>query len=461
MYRIPDSLLAIPAPSTEETFGYPAVSVDKRVVVQMLRSGSYAELDQYFSRLQSATLSRIQLEYDFLDASRAFNTGDTTLGPLIEAWIASAPASAHARTARATWYLGRAWYVRGGGFAKEVSEGAMWEMGRYAALAGQEARTALELDSTHLIAYYELLRALQLTGEPAEGVLGAGRRHFPGSYILPRQHLNRLLPRWGGSYRAMAAFAAHVAADSLLNPRLVTLQGAVAADLSKIALSAKDFDEAIGQANAALRYGPELFYLLQRGEVFVRFLDNGRGIADLNAVLARRPQDPDALRYHGWAAGQAASGTLGHERRAALAQSRADFELILAFDPTDSLALEGLARAVHEQEHCPNDFRECGGSQAGVWATLKAVFRDMGRMLAFLGVLGFVGVWGFFKWARNGFWVPGYVHLLAFAALALVVVIDIMWVRTGMPMTTRRWLVIPFFPGVVYFLFIGLGGVRR
>ena len=90
-YRVPPSQLAIPDPATDETLGYPAVSADKRAAVRMLRERKFAELDQYLTGLQDAARKRIQLEYDLVDATRAFATADSTMELLLTEWIAALP----------------------------------------------------------------------------------------------------------------------------------------------------------------------------------------------------------------------------------------------------------------------------------------------------------------------------------------------------------------------------------
>ncbi len=463
IYRIQPSHLAIPAPGVEDVLGYPAVSVDKLVVLDMLRQRRFDDLDQYLTGLQDTVRGRIQREFDLVDASRAFATADTTLGPLIQQWISAKPRSAHARTAEASWYLASAWFARGHGSAGEVGARAWQEVAQDVERAVASANAALMIDSAQMMAYAELLGSLTLQGDRvrARTVLDAGRQWYRGSYYLPHQFLYLLQPRWGGSHEAMQAFASEIAADSVINPRLRTFLGAVEADESANALMADDFDGAVGHATAALRYGPEFYFLLQRGHARVYFTDNGRGITDLNLALAQRPQYPDALTYHAFAALSSARYSKGGEREFALHQAIRDFESILSFDPMDPDARDGLKKATYELKTCPEYFPECGGSEAGPAKVFTAVWRDVGGYLAYLGVLAFVSWFGFFRWVRGGLRLPGYVHLLAVLALITIGYLDYLWVQTGAPMTLRRWILIPFFPGLVYFLFVGLGGAGR
>ncbi|MEO8635611.1 MAG: DUF4034 domain-containing protein [Gemmatimonadales bacterium] len=454
IYRVPASQLAIPPLASVEILGYPGVTVDKRVVVQMLRQRDFSGLDRYFTGLQDAVRKRIQLEYDLVDATGAFATADSTLQPLLDEWVAAAPASAHARTARAHWYLARAWQ------ASDASPSRSGEVADYAHPATEELTGALRIDGAQFMATSGLLEVMMLQGDrtQARALFDAARKFYPGSHYLPHRYLFLLQPRWGGSYEAMATFAAEVAADSLLNPRLRTFLGAVEADRSDMAIEAVNFDEAVRHASAALQYGPEFYYLVQRGHARVQFTDNGRGITDLNAALSQRPQYSEALEFHAVAALSSADYSIEVERQIALRQAIHDFQLILSFDPVDRDALKGLKDASFELTTCPDAHRECGGSEAGAVKVFAAVWQDIAKYLASLGVLAFVGYWGFAKWVHGGLWLPGYIHVLALLALVTVCFVDYQWVQTGSPMTLRRWIVIPVFPGLVYFLFIGLGG---
>lgn len=458
--KIDPSRVAIPEANVGEILGYPAVTADKRVVLQLLRIRNFGELDRYFSGIQASVKQRIQLEYEWVDASRAFETADSTLGPLLNEWVAASPNSSHARTARATWYRARAWHARGQNYLKDTPQEAIRQMEAFAGRSAQDAMAALRIDSTDMIAHTELIGVLLFGGgkEQARAVLDAGRKVYPGSYYLPHQYLYLLEPRWGGSLEEMAGFASAIAADSVLNPRLRTFLGAVEAEKSEEAIDQGKFTEGVNHANAALSYGPEFYWQVQRGHSRVHFNDNDRGIIDINVALAQRPQYVPALEFHAMATLSSSQFQEEALRITALNQARHDFELILSIDPTNDYAINGLKDVNNQAQHCLDDWEKCHEKEVGAGTIAVEVAQQAWSLFKYLGVAALIGAWGFIKWFRNGFWLPRYIHLIAFLALVTVCFIDIMWVKAGMPMTVKRWMVIPAFPLMVYFLFIGLGG---
>ncbi|HSB55128.1 MAG TPA: hypothetical protein VLD58_12260 [Gemmatimonadales bacterium] len=326
-----------------------------------------------------------------------------------------------------------------------------------------DAREAIRLDSANYNAYGELLDGLALAGDQGEArtVYDASRRAYPGSHYLAHLFIKRLEPRWGGSYEAMNAFAAEIAADSLINPRLRTFLGAAENDIADMAIGRDSIMMALRHANASLRYGPELYYLVDRGHANAHFGDYARAITDLNAVLAQWPHFVPALENHAEAISYSAFYVRGGERSIVLKELISQYQLILSLEPANTWARNGLKDALYELATCPEFAPECGNSQAGVVSVVQSVWRDIRWLLGYLGVAGFISWRAYLRWAKSGFYLPRYVHLIALLALLTIGYIQRLWVLTGAPMTLRRWVVTATLPLLVYILFIGLGGARH
>ena len=93
-------------------------------------------------------------------------------------------------------------------------------------------------------------------------------------------------------------------------------------------------------------------------------------------------------------------------------------------------------------------------------STLWATLLDLWKFLESWGLLAFLSFGNIVLWRRYRYWVPRYVHALALAALGVNLYINYLWTRADGEMTTRRWIVMAIFPLLVYFLFVGYGGVR-
>lgn len=334
---------------------------------------------------------------------------------------------------------------------------------RLAGLAIADSRAALAIDAGHLVGYNELLRAMLFEGDVAaqQVEFDRGYQHNKGSFVLTYQFFNNLQPEYGGSHEQMEAFAATIAADSTVNPRLATMAGMMDAHLSSDARGSGNMPAAMRHMNQALRYGADPEILYTRALLWWQDQDQGRALADLNAVLAQRPQSYLGLHMHGQITQLLGNLAYGAERGRALQQARADYELILAIDPQEDAIREQLRQVDFELKECPEEHGACGGREIGFWRTLQRMFRDAQQILVILGAALLVSGWNFVQWIRRRCYLPRYIHLLALGALGLVIVIDIMWVTSGLPMAMRRWMAIPFFPGFVYYLFIGFGGAAH
>lgn len=458
-YALPKVPLAPPV-TTEPFLGYPPVTTDQRVFGQMLRAGQFAELDSALNQLQAMQVADIRREYDFTEAFGAFDTPDSTIGAAVEAWVLDRPQSHHALVARAAGNLSRAWRIRDRNSDGKLDGKEYREMSRLVGLAVRDSRAALAIDEGDLAAYDALLRAMLFDGDVAaqQGEFERGYARNRGSFILAFQLFNNLQPEYNGSHQAMADFASRIAADSSLNPRLATMAGMMDAHLASDARANRDQTRAMQYIKRAFDHGADPDFLYTRAMLWWQDQDLGRALADLNGRLAQRPQDYLGLHMHGQIVQMLGNLAYGAERQRALQQAKTDYELILAIDPQEDAIREQLRQVDFELKECPEEHGACGGREIGFWRTLERMFRDAKQILVILGAAFFINIWNFVQWIRRKFYLPRYVHLLALAALGLVIVIDIMWVRSGLPMAMRRWMAIPFFPGFVYYLFIGFGG---
>ncbi len=458
-HLIPVDQIKLPGPANTEVLGYPPVTVDKLAIRRLLLAGQFDELDRTLATLQDSTRARIQREYDLASAYETFETADSLLGPPLARWSATLPGSAHARAALATWHLARAWNARGQGLASTVS-GSSWEVVKNEVAASLAAASeALAIDSASYGAWCATIRAHLLTGAgtAATAAFNAGYARFPASYNLTRIYLVRLWPRWGGSHEAMNAFIAQILPDTLENPRLRTLQGAVEGEIAND-LADEDARTALRHANAALQYGPEFSYLVERGHAFLNTGNYARAIVDLDAALGQRYQDDVGILYHAQAVSGSSAWETGGIREIVLQQEKRDYQTVLAFDPTSATALSELASVTIELTKCPEFKPECGGEENGTEYVVRKTFGDLNWWLGYIGVGGFLGYWTVIRWARSGYKLPFYIHIIALGGFLTIAYAQYLWVQTGAPMTLRRWIVTFTVPLLVYVLFVGLGG---
>jgi hypothetical protein len=99
-------------------------------------------------------------------------------------------------------------------------------------------------------------------------------------------------------------------------------------------------------------------------------------------------------------------------------------------------------------------------SDRGLVANIRRVAMDLYDSGKSLGILTFLSLTNFLMWRKYKFWVPRYVHGLAILALATIVALNWMWIKAGGDITVRRFIICAFFPMIVYFIFVGYGGVK-
>jgi tetratricopeptide (TPR) repeat protein len=135
-----------------------------------------------------------------------------------------------------------------------------------------------------------------------------------------------------------------------------------------------------------------------------------------------------------------------------------DLERLVALQPADEWAADALATVVDAGFNDPSVFTVIG-------QTLGDLYTMFGRdgavppLIVGLGVLA-VLVADLLLWRSSGYWIPRYVHVLALLSLGMMLWINWLWVQAGGAMWTRRYVLIAVVPGLVYFIFITLGGLR-
>lgn len=127
-----------------------------------------------------------------------------------------------------------------------------------------------------------------------------------------------------------------------------------------------------------------------------------------------------------------------------------DWSLLVQLDPTVEFV---YALSLGKSEFYPDaDF--------GLMATFKRVVVDFYNAGESVGLLFFVSLANFILWRKYKYWVPRYVHILALVALLTICWLNWLWIQAGGFLTVRRVIIILFFPAIVYFFFVGYGGIR-
>lgn len=359
---LPDSLFKPITSPALLPFGYPANDTHKPTILEFIRTRRFEELEGLLSALHQAVREDIRHEMRLFTAFEAVKRNDAQLLSNINAWIEARPQSADAIVARATYNLAAAWRTRGFKYVKDTPESRMRGMGARLELTVEDARAALAIDSTHLIAYDILLEVIQLGGAHGIGVqiLQRGLAVHPASYLLRASFMETLKPRWGGSYELMQAFAEASAKDSARNPRMVTLRGSALQEqaftlivpLPEDSLRPRDPRSAIDSLTRALEYGPAHDVFLDRGEAYSRLGDHVRAFLDYREALILNPQRTEILAAYGNALIQIASRTTRPIRGSMIDRAAEALALAVYLDPTDRTSAHNLQWARYARQQC-------------------------------------------------------------------------------------------------------------
>lgn len=170
--------------------------------------------------------------------------------PYIENWIKYNPKSANAHIIRGVYHIERAWEIRGGTVAKDVSEEKWKPFREYNYIAKQELETAYGLDPKNPHSSRQLMRvqrALNSRDKDATEIyfLRATKNH-PTFYWAYDSKITNLMPKWGGDWKTMFAFANETAKNA---PPGSLLKMVLSRAIVEVAMRSEDPQEFLRKEN--------------------------------------------------------------------------------------------------------------------------------------------------------------------------------------------------------------------
>lgn len=344
---IPDSLFQPIRLPARMAYDYPPNEIYVPRFIDLIRRRDFDALERALDSLQADVRDDVKHEMRFSDAFLAAARDDSTVLAGINAWMEAKPRSAHARVAAASHHFATAWRRRGTDYLRNTPPESIQGMIEFATSAIEDAVTALQLDSTHLVAYEIAIGVTRLAGrhEEAARLLGRGLSIHRGSYALHRSFMLMLWPRWGGTEELMVEFGKRASQDAGTNPRLVTLLGAVYENRANDSTLAGNHAGAVRELNKAMAYGPERSYMRARGKAYFRLGAYEYAFNDLRAAMMERSQDTEVLEYYGRTLVELASRARPAIRPTVLARATEVLRLAVYLDPANPRSRAALGRA--------------------------------------------------------------------------------------------------------------------
>jgi tetratricopeptide (TPR) repeat protein len=340
MPGLDDSTLTIPASGAN---GYPPWTANPFAIRRLVRRGDFSRLDSLLSAAADSAHRDVRNESYLISAYDAM-AGDTSLAAPLERWSREQPTSAPAHLARAVYLGGQAWVARGTAYAPKTSQQSMQRMNDLFKEATSSIDSALAITPQSAVAYLLLLSMAKAAGDSGQShrYLTKGLEDIPASFVLRRQYLRNLVPRWGGSYDAMRAYADESQAMAETNPRLRALSGFISLDSAEVLELQQEEGKALAAYTRALGYGDELQFHLERGQMLLRAGRARDALPDLDVAVAAWPGSPDAYLWRGMARESLWSRYDRTKRELGLS-ALADYQRAVVLYPTD-VALDRFAR---------------------------------------------------------------------------------------------------------------------
>lgn len=296
---LPSPVFSAPNPSSTTSSEVQSTGEE---LLSLLIKREYGPLNQRLIQLQQQYEGDTNAEEALSNAFYVFNSPDPKLSPLLAEWVEYKPDSYAALTAQGLHDLALAWAWRGHETVNKTPLFRMERMSHYVALAHENLTASLRFTKKPTLSLAALIELEKMDGERhnAEKWLTEAERLDPSNAGARRSYLWALLPRWGGSYEQMTAFAQKVAVGAS-NEKTKRLAQRFAVeplgDRARIAWAGGDLAGALQLfENAAARSDPLAFYL-SRARILAQLGQYKEAMALFRHVETIDSTDPEAF-YH-------------------------------------------------------------------------------------------------------------------------------------------------------------------
>ena len=287
-----------------------AIDPAQREIVTLLAQQDIAALARVLGGYQQAFEADAGASVKLENAFRAFGKVPRSAQSTFDEWIKSQPASYVALVARARFYTYQGLAARGTNSSSDTPEENMRTMRVFLEKAHSDLQRSLTLTPKPYISRLILMTIARSTGENDDE-----KAHYleavklaPQSVELRIAHISNLAPQWGGSYKAMEAFAAESRAQ-LSDPKAADRVAArIAANRGYERNRQNDPSKALGFYNeaVALDAGTSADLLCDRANVQSQLNRDIEALADVTLALSKSRDNKTCLDQAVWLATRSA-----------------------------------------------------------------------------------------------------------------------------------------------------------
>jgi tetratricopeptide (TPR) repeat protein len=181
---------------------------DSPQTLSLLRAARFVELNQRYGAVQSQFDQGEISDENLRAVFRNLSQTDPALEGHYASWVRQMPRSYIAHLARAIYYLRIGEERRGGGFISVTSSSQLQGMEAAFAVALQELKKSVALESNPLLSYLYALDVSRYEGDSDASFrwLHASIAIDPRNFVARQMYMKTLETAWGGSSEKMRAF---------------------------------------------------------------------------------------------------------------------------------------------------------------------------------------------------------------------------------------------------------------
>lgn len=257
----------------------------------LLLERKYDEVDAVIRQLQQASAGGFEGERRMNCALLAFRSTDQRIIGALDEFVAARADSWVPLLLRGIHQTELGWNERGTKYAADTSDEQFAKMRRRFELARadlkQVVRRAPEVAAAQ--EYRIIIDKADGLGDIRRQALDQALKTSPGNLAVRQAYMVSLLPRWGGSQRAMAAFAREESKASARYPWLRVLDGMILEEQGEMACEAGECGKSLEFYERALQAYDFAPFRARRGVALANLGRDEEALEELSRALAESP----------------------------------------------------------------------------------------------------------------------------------------------------------------------------
>lgn len=258
---------------------------------KLLKSENFSKFDLEIRELYQSYMLDISYEQKVTSIIGGIVSSDSAYEEILNNFCDNFPDSYVPYLLRGVYYNYKGWNARGKRWSKSTTKNQIKGMHEYFQLSQKDMKIALSFEPNLVHAYLYLINTSYHSRDGvARGFYEQGLRVRPESFSLRWWYQATLLPRWGGSYKAMDGIAESAAEYVDKNPMMPILFGHKFKDISAIKRKKHgDYQGAIANLEKAMVFGHYEPYLESLAYIYFQKEDYRRALPLYDEVVQQNP----------------------------------------------------------------------------------------------------------------------------------------------------------------------------